>query len=100
MFFHRSVVMLHTAESYKKAVHVLETYFGLDDEEESLATRKTTVHTKPPKQASPAARFATHRCPRAPRPVSTTLEGEWHPGASGRGPSARTIGSHMAPSPS
>ena len=73
---------------------------GLRPAEHNGHTRNTTVHPKPPKQANPAARFATHCCPRAPGPVSTTIEGVWHQGASGRGPSARTIGSPTGPRPS
>ena len=73
---------------------------GLGPAEHDGHTRNTTVHPQHPKQACPAARFATHRCPCAPGPVSTTHEGLWHPGASGHGPSARTIGSPKGPRPS
>ena len=53
---------------------------GLGPAEHDGHTRNTTVHPQHPKQACPAARFATHRCPCAPGPVSTTHDGAVAPG--------------------
>ena len=73
---------------------------GLGPAEHNGDMQNMLHHPKPPKQATPPARFASLRCPRAVGPVSATLVGKWHPGASGHRPSGRSVGSPMGPRPS
>ena len=91
---HRGSARNHTTDT-THSVHR-----GLGPAEHNGDTRNMLDHPKPQKQAHPPARFASLRCPRAPGPVSATLVGKWHPGASGHRPFGRSVGSHMGPRPS